>query len=52
MSNSKAIMIKELKEVMEEVRERWKHQGLDIKVFFDEVLMNIKSMPQWQGQIK
>lgn len=39
----KAIMMKDLKREMQEVRERWKEQGLDINVFFNEVLMNIES---------
>ena len=32
----------ELKKTMREVRDRWKVQGLDIQVFFEEVLMNLK----------
>ena len=39
----KYIKLKDLKETMGYVRERWKVQGLDIKVFFDEVLMNVKN---------
>jgi len=37
----KIINIRELKRTMNYVRDRWKHQGLDIKVFLDEVLENL-----------
>ena len=48
----KAVMIRDLKYEMELVRDRWKQQGLDIKVFFDEVLMNIKTLEEFDGEIK
>lgn len=45
-------MIRDLKEEMKLVRDRWKELGLDIKVFFDEVLINIEDYEQLDGEIK
>ena len=36
------IKLRDLKKTMKNVRERWKEQCLDINVFFEEVLMNVK----------
>ena len=38
----KIVKLKDLKKTMRNVKDRWKEQCLDITVFFDEVLMNVK----------
>ena len=42
MTTNKIVRLNELKEVMKQVKDRWNQMGLDCKVFFDEVLMNIE----------